>query len=91
MGVRDRITKATTTPTPEPFRRSTGRASYPRRITLDLDDHRYDWLRQVAYDSRVPAAAILRAAVDALAADEQLLGQVLGVARTEHPAPGNAG
>lgn len=87
MGVRSRIEKAAAAPsTTTPFRRPSGRASYPRRITLDLDDRRYQWLRTVSYEARVPAAAILRAALDVLSAPE-LLEQVVQQAQAEHPPP----
>lgn len=89
MGVGDRISKTARTPAPaDPFRRPTGRASYPRRITLDLDDARYQWLRHLAYEARVPAAALLRAALDLLAADPKRREAVITAAQAEHPPPG---
>ncbi len=89
MGVRDRISKTARTPAPtEPFRRPSGRASYPRRITLDLDDARYQWLRRLAYEARVPAAALLRAALDLLAADPKRCEAVVTAAQAEHPPLG---
>lgn len=88
MGVRDRINKAAGTPEgATPFRRPSGRASYPRRITLDLDEKRYQWLRAAAYEAHVPAAAILRAALDALTADSTLLDPVIAAAQEEYPPP----
>ena len=88
MGVRDRISKTARAPAPtEPFRRPTGRASYPRRITLDLDEARYQWLRSLAYEARVPAAALLRAALDVLAADAKRREAVITAAQAEHPPP----
>ncbi len=91
MGVGNRIGKTTRTPAPaEPFRRPTGRASYPRRITLDLDDARYQWLRSLAYEARIPAAALLRAALDMLAADPKRREAVITAAQAEHPPPGTA-
>jgi hypothetical protein len=88
MGVRDRISKGAAAPEGAmPFRRPSGRASYPRRITLDLDEKRYQWLRKVAYEGHVPAAAILRAAMDALAADPTHLAPVIAAAQQEYPAP----
>ena len=89
MGVRDRIGKATGQPAPDPFRRPSGRASYPRRVTLDLDDHRYRVLREIAYEGRVPAAAILRAALDALVTKTDELAAVVSAAQAEHPGPGD--
>ncbi len=89
MGVGDRISKTARVPAPaDPFRRPSGRASYPRRITLDLDDARYQWLRGLAYEARVPAAALLRAALDALAADPKRREAVITAAQVEHPPPG---
>lgn len=91
MGVRDRISKTARVPAPtDPFRRPSGRASYPRRITLDLDDARYRWLRGVAYEARVPAAALLRAALDLLAADPKRRDAVIAAAQAEHPPPGTS-
>lgn len=88
MGVRARISKTARTPAPaEPFRRPSGRASFPRRITLDLDEARYQWLRGLAYEARVPAAALLRAALDLLAADAKRREAVITAAQTEHPPP----
>jgi hypothetical protein len=68
-----------------PFRRPTGRASYPRRMTLDLDTQRYEVLRKTAYDSRLPAAAILRAALDLIYEDSELAGRVLALAHRDNP------
>ena len=88
MGDRDRISKGVAAPEgATPFRRPSGRASYPRRITLDLDEKRYQWLRKVAYESHVPAAAILRAAMDTLAADPTHLAPVITAAQQEYPPP----
>jgi len=87
-GVGKRIAKVVTAEAPAaPFRRSAGRASYPRRITLDLDDARYDWLRRAAYDARVPAATLLRAAIDLTQGNEKLLQQIIELAVQEVPPP----
>lgn len=50
----------------QPFRRPSGRAAYPRRVTLDLDDERYDWLKQQVWEHRIPGgiAGLLRALID---------------------------
>lgn len=66
-------------PAPMPFKRPNGRASFPRRLTLDLDDARYEWLKEQVWQSRSNggAAGLLRAAIDAMADDEDLLVQVL--------------
>lgn len=49
--------------------------SYPRRVTLDLDDDRYEWLKETAWQLRIPGgiAGLLRAAIDLLASDEALV------------------
>ena len=62
------------------FKRPNGRASFPRRVTLDLDDERYQLLQRAAYEASSPEhrssiAEILRALVDALKADPTLLQQ----------------
>ncbi len=44
--------------------------TYPHRITLDLDDDRYERLREAAYRLRVPATALLRSLVDLAATDD---------------------
>lgn len=67
---------------PAPFRRPSGRASYPRRVTLDLDDDRYEWLKEQAWQSRVPGgiAGLLRATIDLLALDDNLVVTVVDAA-----------
>jgi hypothetical protein len=45
-------------------------------------------LRGVAYEARVPAAALLRAALDLLAADPKRRDAVITAAQAEHPPPG---
>ena len=70
-----------------PFKRPNGRASFPRRMTLDLDNARYDWLRREAYESRVPAAELLRAAIALMQGDSELRQRVVARAEEEHPAP----
>ena len=84
--MKDRITNtASGNQAPTPFRRPSGRASFPRRMTLDLDTSRYDWLRHEAYEARLPAAAILRAAIDLLREDEALAELVLERAHRDNP------
>ena len=56
-------------------------------MTLDLDDARYDWLRREAYDSRLPAAELLRAAIALMQEDTEFRQRVVTRAETEHPAP----
>jgi hypothetical protein len=73
---------------PAPFKRPSGRASYPHRLTLDLDPGRFDWLRRQAYEARVPAASLLRAAIDLLQIDDSLLAEAVQGAVTQNPPPG---
>ena len=88
MALKDRIARQPASNTAaQPFRRPNGRASYPHRITLDLDRERYDWLRKQAYEGRVPAAGILRAALGLLAEHPELLAQIIARAQDEHPPP----
>ncbi len=70
-----------------PFKRPNGRASFPRRMTLDLDNARYDWLRREAYECRVPAAELLRAAITLMQDDPDLHRRIVVRAEKEHPAP----
>ena len=56
-------------------------------MTLDLDDVRYTWLRREAYESRVPAAELLRAAIALMQDDPELRQRVVVKAEKEHPAP----
>lgn len=81
-----RLLAASSKPPREAFRRPNGRASFPRRVTLDLDDERYDWCKDQAWEARVPGgiAGLLRAAIDVVSADEQLVRRVLAVADDAH-------
>jgi len=86
----DRIRRAATEPAsraPSPFRHPASRASYPHRISLDLTDGQYARLKGDAYEARVPAAALVRAALDLLAGDEKLLAKAVRAAQGEHPGP----
>jgi len=58
---------------PSPFRRPTGRATYPHRLSVDLDPERYNWLRRAAWEKRVAANDLIRAALDLLANDPAAL------------------
>lgn len=82
MGTRstDRLLAGAERPAAEPFRRPSGRVSYPRRVTLDLDDERYEWLKEQAWQSRIPGgiAGLLRATIDLLSrVDGRVLTEVL--------------
>lgn len=74
----DRLLAGVGQPAPAPFRRPSGRASYPRRVTLDLDDERYEWLKDQAWRSRIPGgiAGLLRAAIDVLTDDDAMATRV---------------
>ena len=75
----ERILAGVAKPPVAPFRKGNGRASFPRRMTLDLDDARFEWVRDQAWQARVlgGSAGLLRAAIDVLAADDELLARVL--------------
>jgi hypothetical protein len=63
-------------------RRSQGRASFPNRVTLDLDDARYEWLTETADNSgAVGAANLLRAALDHLISHPEALRTVVSRAQ----------
>lgn len=89
MAMKDRITTAT----PKAgkageatFRRPTGRASYPRRMTLDLTNDQHQWLRAAAHEHRVSAAGLLRAALDNLAHEPTALADAAATANAvENP------
>lgn len=88
MALKDRIREtAAAESSPAPFRRSNGRASYPHRVSLDLDDERYEWLRAEAYSARVPIAGLLRAVVSLMSDDQELRRQVAKEALREYPPP----
>ena len=71
MATGDRISKGTA---PEaPFQKPTGRVSFPHRMSLDLTDEQYEWLKEVAWQNRESASWFLRLVIDRLMADE---GQV---------------
>lgn len=46
------------------------------RVTVDLDDNAYSFLRRVAFDWFVPASAVLRALLAELAGDPDLAERV---------------
>jgi hypothetical protein len=81
----ERLLAGAAQPAPSPFRRPSGRASYPRRVTLDLDDERYEWLKEQAWQSRIPGgiAGLLRAVIDVLTDDDDLVAVVAETASAE--------
>lgn len=87
-------TKAATAKTPAPFRKPSGRASYPRRVTLDLDDARYDFLRQAAWEHRTSIAELLRSAIQLMTEDPESMTRIVaGTGTGEAPfgRPGRPG
>lgn len=74
-----RLLSGSSGPAKQAFRRPTGRASFPRRVTLDLDDGRFAWCKEQAWEARVQGgvAGLLRAAIDVVSADERLVRRVL--------------
>lgn len=89
MSAGDRIRAATAgqgdaAPAP-PFRRPSGRASYPRRVTLDLDDERYEFMRRAAWDNRVAIAELLRSSIDLLRDDPAVLDRIAAAAGAGAP------
>jgi hypothetical protein len=77
---------ASNSPTPIPAgstvhdesQRSPGRVSFPNRVTLDLDDARYQWLIDTADNSgAVGGANLLRAALDYLSTHPVVLRAIV--------------
>lgn len=75
MAAGDRIRKAGAPA--EPFRKSTGRVSYPNRTSLDLNDEQLEWLKEVAWQNRESAAGFLRLIIDQLRAHPERVERVL--------------
>lgn len=75
MAAGDRIRK--TGAPGEPFKKSSGRVSFPNRTSLDLNDEQYEWLKEVAWQNRESAAGFLRLIIDQLRAHPEMLGRVL--------------
>lgn len=81
MAMQDRLKKATASTAPSsPFRRPTGRASYPHRKTIDFDTDQFAWLNDQAFQSRVSAAALVRAALAYVAERDNVLADVVDAA-----------
>ncbi len=75
MAAGDRIRKAAAPE--EPFKKSTGRVSFPHRVSLDLTAEQYEWLKEVAWQNRESGSGFLRLVMDRLMKDEALLGRVV--------------
>lgn len=90
MAMKDRIARSKSAAdggVVTPFRRPSGRASFPHRVTLDLDGGQYEWLRSTAYDVRQPANTLIRAALSLLQSDVRLLERAVREAEKENPPP----
>lgn len=77
-GIGQSIKKAAEQPPLSPFRRPTGKERYPHRISLDLDDEQYEWLRQATWQAGPGSSltSFLRAAIALVADDRRLLEKV---------------
>jgi len=81
MAMQDRLKKATASTAPAaPFRRPNGRASYPHRKTIDFDADQFAWLNDQAFQSRVSAAALVRAALSYVAERDDVLADIVDAA-----------
>ena len=75
MATGDRIRKGTAPE--EPFKRSTGRVSFPHRMSLDLTTEQYEWLKEVAWQNRESGSGFLRLVIDRLMADEAQVARLM--------------
>lgn len=56
---------------------------YPRRVTLDLTDDQYEWLRGAAYEARTPMSAIVRAMVQLGSDKKKTAAKAIALAKEE--------
>lgn len=75
MAAGDRIKRTNTQS--EPFKKPTGRVSFPNRTSLDLNDEQIEWLKEVAWQNRESVAGFLRLVIDQLRAHPERLERVL--------------
>lgn len=75
MAAGDRIKRTNTQA--GPFKKSTGRVSYPNRTSLDLNDEQLEWLKEVAWQNRESVAGFLRLIIDQLREHPEKLERVL--------------
>ncbi len=66
---------------PPPFAKAEGR--FPVRPSLPLDQARYDWLRDVAHEARLPAAALMRALLSLAVESDELKARAIARARAQ--------
>ncbi len=62
---------------------STAEKKYPRRVTLDLTDDQYEWLRGAAYEARTPMSAIVRAMVQLGSDKKKTAAKAIALAKEE--------
>ncbi len=75
MAAGDRIKRTNTQA--EPFRKSTGRVSFPNRTSLDLNDEQLEWLKEIAWQNRESVAGFLRLIIDQMRAHPEKMERVL--------------
>ncbi len=75
MATGDRIRKAAAQE--EPFKKSSGRVSFPHRMSLDITDEQYEWLKEVAWQNRESGSGFLRLIIDRLMADEAQVARLV--------------
>lgn len=56
---------------------------YPRRVTLDLTDEQYEWLRGAAFEARTPMSAIVRAMVQLGSDKKKTAAKAIALAKEE--------
>ncbi len=72
-----------------PFRRPKGRASYPHRLSIDVDGAQYEAIRALAYEERVSVSDLMRAAIDLMSDDAKIRTRtVTAAAAAAAPPPG---
>ena len=75
MATGDRIRKGTAAE--EPFKKSSGRVSFPHRMSLDITTEQYEWLKEVAWQNRESGSGFLRLIIDRLMADEAQVAKLV--------------
>lgn len=60
-----------------PSRKSSGRVSFPHRMSLDITDEQYEWLKEASWQNRVSASGFLRLIIDRLMTDERQVSKLL--------------
>ena len=76
MAMQDWLNKATASTAP--FRRPSH--SYPHRKTIDFDTDQFAWLNDQAFQSRVSAAALVRAALSYAGERDDVLADIVNAA-----------